>query len=143
MDKSIFVILAIVSIALLWIIYQISFIRSLIKYKYSWWWLLLTSTLLFFYSPLIYILQANRENTIIKKQADTRKIMVGKLKLKFAIVCFIFYFVSAAVFSLGFNHYLFVTDVYKADKSILCVNMIMILMIPLYLYLKKQLSKII
>jgi len=92
-DEFFFVILMFASQILLWIIYQISFVRSLIKYKYSWWWLLLT-TLFYFYPPLIYILQTNRENKIIKNQTDQGKIIVGKLKLKFAKACFIFYLAS-------------------------------------------------
>jgi len=47
------------------------------------------------------------------------------------------------IFVFWFKYHLFIADHYNSEKGMLCTNIIMILLLPLFLYLKKQVSKVI
>ncbi|MDR2824917.1 MAG: hypothetical protein LBB41_06945 [Prevotellaceae bacterium] len=129
-------------LAVLWIIYQVFFIRSIVKYKYRWWWAWwLLSLPMLFYPPLVFILQANRENKVIKKTGNVEEKAAAKLKLRFATAYFVFYFCSYMLLAYIFKN-LAGEGALGVDRAMISIEVITLFLIPLYFYAKLQCKKL-
>ncbi|MDR0507367.1 MAG: hypothetical protein LBH32_11245 [Dysgonamonadaceae bacterium] len=134
MDISLFMMIS-TTLVLFLIIYG-AMIRSVIKYKYSAWWLLLAA-LLFACPPLIFVLFSFCERVALNKDKIKKEEIKGKIKVRIAIASFIFYYLLLPLF-VNFLKYSSANQVWYSEMASVCVNIVMIALVPFYVYIKKQ-----
>lgn len=111
-------------------------IKSACKYKYSLWWVV-PGLLLFACPMLLLVLVAALENKTLKKVDNQEDRAIGRFKVSMAIAFFLFYYL---LFPLLTNilKYTSTNANWYPEIALVCVNVVMIALIPLYLYFKKR-----
>jgi len=132
--------LFIITTILLYLAGIIAMIQSAMKYHYSKFWIVM-ALLLFVCPPFIFILMSLCEKTELKKQANDKKNMRAKIKVNIAVAIFIFYYLLFPLFFIVLKYSSINSEWYK-EISLTCVNIVMIVLIPLYLYTKKKINSL-
>ncbi len=130
----------IVSTLLLYIIGLIAMVQSIIKYKYSKLWLAL-GLLLFICPPFLFVLISLCEKVEIKKNSSTPAFLKAKIKVNISVAIFIFYYSLYPLFVLFLKYSAVNEDWYK-EIAMVCINIVMLALIPLYLYVKKKINTV-
>jgi|APMed6443717190_1056831.scaffolds.fasta_scaffold11772_3 hypothetical protein len=132
-ELNISLLLLVISNILLFVAGFIGLIISSNKYGYSKWYLLIA--LVLFISPsLIFVLIPLCEYAEMKKKrVDAFDLMKGKVKIKIAVATFVFYYLLFLIFNLILKYSSANPDWYS-EIAFACINVVMLLLIPLYLY---------
>lgn len=115
-------------------------IQSSMKYQYSKLWVVL-ALLLFICPPFIFILMSLCEKAELNTHADGKEKMRAKIKVNIAVAIFIFYYLLFPLFFVVLKYSSINPEWYK-EISMACVNIVMIALIPLYLYTKKKINSL-
>jgi hypothetical protein len=132
-ELNISLLLFVISNVLLFAAGFIGLIISSNKYGYSKWYLLVAFVL--FISPsLIFVLIPSCEYAEIKKKGKNAfDLLKGIIKIKIAVATFIFYYLLFPIFNLILKYSSANPDWYS-EIAFTCINVVMLLLIPLYLY---------
>ena len=128
----------IITTLLLYIIGLIAMVQSINKHKYSKLWLAL-GLLLFICPPFILVLISFCEKNEIRKNSSTPAFLKAKLKVNISVAIFIFYYSLYPLFVLFLKYSAVNEDWYK-EIAMVCINIVMLVLIPLYLYVKKKIN---
>lgn len=128
----------IITTLLLYIIGLIAMVQSINKHKYSKLWLAL-GLLLFICPPFIFVLISFCEKNEIRKNSSTPAFLKAKLKVNISVAIFIFYYSLYPLFVLFLKYSAVNEDWYK-EIAMVCINIVMLVLIPLYLYVKKKIN---
>jgi hypothetical protein len=93
--------------------------------------------LLFVCPPLIFVLYSYCEKIILKKEGEAKVEIKGKVKLRIAIAVFIFYYLLFPILNILLKYTSINPDWYS-EVAITCINVVMLMFIPLRIYAKKQ-----
>lgn len=116
----------------------IALFLSIKKYHYSKLWLFL-ALFLFVCPPFILVLISLCERAELKKSANNIDYVRGKIKVKIALSIFIFYYLLYPVFIIFLKYSSANSDWYR-EIGLVCVNLVMLALIPLYIYIRKKVS---
>ena len=132
-ELNISLLLLVISNLLLFVAGFVGLIISSNKYGYSKWYLFIALAL--FISPsLILVLIPSCEYAAMKKKRNNAfDLLKGKAKIKIAIATFVFYYLLFPIFNLILKYSSANPDWYS-EISFTCINIVMLLLIPLYLY---------
>jgi len=138
-ELNISLLLLVISNILLFVAGSIGLIISSNKYGYSKWYLLIA--LVLFISPsLIFVLIPSCEYAEMKKKGNIAyDLLKGKIKIKIAIATFVFYYLLFPIFNLILKYSSANPDWYS-EIAFTCINTVMLLLLPLYLYSRSKIK---
>ena len=126
--------LLIITTLLLYFAGLVAVYKSSKKYHYSKLWFVL-ALFLFVCPPFIFVLISLCERAELKKNKNDY--IKGKIKVRIALSVFIFYCLLYPLFIVFLKYSSTNSDWYE-EIGMVCVNIVMLALIPLYLYVKKQ-----